>query len=231
MPALIAKDILERAQSLLQDPDGTRWPLAELVTALNDGLLEICMVKPSACAETVVLDMQEGTWQQLEAGQTQMMRAVRNITSAAVAVPRTGGPAITPIERDALDNHIPDWHDATRHPQAATVLHVMTDPMNPTDFYVYPGNDGTGRIEAMVAVEPTQVSTPNDPTVLADYTDEIDISPVYKGALIDFILYQSFAKDMQIAGAGQRAAAHYQSFLAKLGARRQMEAVATPDTT
>ncbi|WP_104019126.1 phage adaptor protein [Roseovarius nitratireducens] len=231
MPALIAKDVLERAQTLLQDPNGTHWPLPELASALNDALLEICLTKPSACAETVVLSLQEGTWQTLDAGQTQLLRVVRNITSGAGDAVRTSNLAITPIERDALDNQIPDWHDATRHPASATVLHVMTDPMNPTDFYVYPANDGNGQIEAMVAVEPTSVSIPGvGPDVLTNYTDEVDISPIYKSALIDYILYQSHAKDMQMAGASQRAMAHYQSFLSKLGVRRKVEAVATPDS-
>jgi len=96
MPALIAKDVLERAQTFLQDPDAVRWPILELATALNDALLEICLVKPSACAETVILNLQPGTLQKLEADQAQFLRAVCNITSAAEA-PRAAGPAITPI--------------------------------------------------------------------------------------------------------------------------------------
>jgi len=230
MPALIAKDVLERAQTFLQDPDAVRWPILELATALNDALLEICLVKPSACAETVILNLQPGTLQKLEADQAQFLRAVCNITSAAEA-PRAAGPAITPIERDALDNQIPGWHAAATYPRTSLVQHVITDPMNPTDFYVFPGNDGTGRMEAMVAVTPTLITIPGDPTDLAGYTDEIDLNPVYKSVLVDFILYQAFAKDMQLAGSSQRAMAYYQSFMTKLGARRQIEAVATPDTT
>lgn len=230
MAALVAKDLLERVTALLQDPDNARWSLSELTDALNDGLLEACLIKPSAFAETVELEMQEGTWQMLSAGQSQLLRVVRNITSAADASPRVAGPAITMIERDALDNQIPDWHDASAVPFEKTVQHVMTDELNPTDFYVFPGNDGTGRIEAMVAIEPTLVSKPADDTDLAGYDDELDIAPIYKSALIDYMLYQAYMKDMQMAGAGQRAVSHYQSFLQKLGSRRKVEAVANPET-
>lgn len=230
MAALVAKDLLERVSTLLQDPDHVRWPLSELADALNDGMLEACLVKPSAFAETVVLDLQQGTWQTLAAGQSQFLRAVRNITSAEGVTPRSAGPAITPVERDQLDHQIPNWHKANTVPFATTVQHVMTDPMNPTDFYVFPGNTGSGRIEAMVAMEPTLVTKPADPTVLANYTSTIDMAPIYKSALIDYMLYQAYSKDMQMAGSAQRAVAHYQSFLQKLGSRRQVEAVANPET-
>lgn len=227
--ALVASDILRDAQKLLQDPDGTRWTLEELTHALNDGMLEACLHKPSAFAEAVVLTLSEGTWQTLAAGQSQFMRAVRNITDEGP--PRVAGDAITPIERDALDMQIPDWHQNSVVPFTSTVQHVMVDPMNPTEFYVFPGNDGTGKIEAMVAMEPTLVTIPSsDPTVLANYTDTIDMAPIYKSVLLDYVMHRAFAVDMQMAGSAQRATMYYQSFLNKLGVRRQVEAVANPDT-
>lgn len=230
MAALVAKDLLNDAQTLLQDTGAKRWSLVGLTRALNDGLLEICMIKPSACAETVVLDLVEGTLQSLEEGQSQFLRVVRNITSAAGVTPVVGGRIISVIEQAALDTQIPNWHDTNVVPFGKTVAHIVFDELNPRSFYVYPGNDGTGRIEAMLAVEPSMVSLPADPTDVDNYTDEIDISPVYKSALLDFMLYRSYAMDMQVAGGAQRASMYLQSFNQKLGLRAQSEAVANPET-
>lgn len=231
MANLVAKDVLKRVRTILQDAGSVHWTLQELTDALNDGLLEICLLKPSACAKTIVLDLDEGTYQKLEVGHSQLMRVTRNITSADGVEPRVGGPVITPIERQILDQQIPGWHDTSVMPFSAIVRHVMTDEFDPRSFYVYPGNNGTGRIEAAVAVAPTKVSEPADPNDIDQYTDEIDISPVYQSVLIDYMLYRAFSKDMQMANSANRAVAHYQNFNNALGARRQIEGVANPDTT
>jgi len=231
MAALVAKDVLKRVRTILQDAGNVRWTLSELVDGLNDGLLEICFIKPSAMSQTTVLLMDEGTYQSLDPAHTQLLRVTRNITSAVGVTPRVSGPVITPIEREILDQQIEGWHDTAIVPFSATVRHVITDNLSPREFYVFPGNDGTGAIEAVVAVEPSKIQTPNDPLDIDQYTSEIDISPVYQSVLIDYMLYRAFSKDMQMAGSAQRAMAHYQNFNNALGARRQIEGLANPDTT
>lgn len=231
MATIIATDVLHRVRNILQDAGNVRWTLPELADALNDGLLEICLLKPAACAKTIVIDMAQGTYQELAGEHSQLMRVIRNITSADGVTPRVGGPVITPIERQILDQQIPGWHDTSVMPFSPIVRHVMTDEFDPRSFYVYPGNDGTGRVEAAVAVLPVKVAQPADPNDIAQYTDVIDISPVYQSVLIDYMLYRAFSKDMQMANAANRAVAHYQNFNNALGVRRQIEAVANPDTT
>lgn len=230
MAALVAKDIISRALTHLQDPDGTRWSYEELADALNDAVLEMCLLKPSAFAESVVIDLQAGTHQALPAGYAQLMRVVRNITSASGVTPRIGGPVITEVDKSAMDQQVPRWHMAGVVPHAATVQHVIYDAMNPLEFYVFPGNDGNGRVEVVAAVEPELVSIPADPTELADYTDTIDVAPIYKSALVDYLLYMAYVKDSQIAGSAQRSLAFYRSFQTKLGARNTIEATAAPET-
>ena len=233
MASLAVKDILKRVTRALQDPDAERWSLEEHLDAINDALLDICFYKPSACSETVILEMAEGTLQTLGEGQSQLIRVTRNITSAEVDEPPVvGGVAVTSIERDSLDRQMPDWHDPNVVPQSATVLHVMTDPMSPDTFYVYPGNDGNGRIEAVVAVEPDEIETPASPDTLSSYDGlEVPLGRVFKSAIIDYVLYRAYAKDMQFAGAAQRAVAHFQNFNSALGVRRQLEAVANPENS
>ena len=230
--ALVASDVLNRVRTILQDTGSTRWLLTELADWLDDALLDICFYKPTACSEAAVLDLVQGTQQTLPDNYTQLLRVVRNITSdAASEPPRIGGPAITPIEREILDAHVPGWHDSATVPQSATVRHLMMDMMDPRTFYVYPGNDGTGRIEVLAAKQPQPITRPTDALAIEQYTDTLDIDPIYQSAIMDFMLARAFSKDMQFAGAAERAQLHFQNYMNALGARQQMEGQANVNTT
>lgn len=228
--ALTAKDVLSRARIVLQDAGSTRWLLPELLDWLNDGLRSIALYKPSAISVTKVLELDEGTYQELAEGQ-QLLRVTRNITSATGTSPRVGGPVITPIAREILDAQLPNWHDTNSVPFSDTVRHVMSDIMDPRAFYVFPGNDGTGKIEATVSKEPTPITVAGDANDIDNYTEAIPISPIYIDPLIDFVLYRAFSKDMQFAGSAERSIAHYQNFQNALGVRQQTENMANVNTT
>ncbi len=221
MADLVASEVLQRVRTILQDAGSRRWLLSELSDWLNDALLDICFHKPDACSSLDTLSLDSGTKQTLPSGTVQLIRVIRN----------GSGRVVTPIAREILDNQIPGWHDTSVVPYSATVAHVAYDDMDLEHFWVFPGNDGTGEIEAVVAKEPTKISKPSNPEDLAGYTGTLDISPVYQSAVIDFILYRAFSKDMQFAGAAERAMAHYQNYLRQLGVRDQVEAMANVNTT
>jgi len=227
---ITAQDVLTRARAVLQDAGSTRWLLPELLDWINDGLRSIALYKPSAISETTVLELQEGTYQELAEGQ-QLLRAARNITSAVGATPRVGGPVITPIAREILDAQNPNWHDTGSVPFSATVRHVMSDLMDPRIFYLYPGNDGTGKIEATVSKEPAPIAATGDVNDIFSYAVDLPISPIYLDPLLDFVLYRAFSKDMQLAGSAQRSVAHYQNFMNALNLRQQVENLSNVNTT
>lgn len=217
-----AKDVLQAASTTLQDSNNRRWSLDELRGYLNDGLKQIAFFKPSAVSETKRIAMQEGTYQELPDGE-HLLRVTRNITSAADETPRVGGPIITPIDRSMIDMQFANWHDSTEVPFSATVMHVMMDEENPRSFYVYPGNDGTGAIEAVVSTVPAMIAAPASPTNIASYTATVDIPTLYEGALRDYVLSRAYEKDAAIPGAAQRAAAYRQSFNGAVGMKTQVE--------
>lgn len=227
---IVAKDVLHRARAILQDAGSVRWMLPELCNWLDDALREIAFYKPSALSETVIMQLVSGTYQELPEGQ-QILRVHRNITSLIDATPRVSGPAITPIVREVLDAQMPNWHDTTFMPFSETVRHVISDLMNPRAFYVFPGNDGTGKIEITVSVQPEPLTRPSDVNDIEQYTAAIPINPIYMGPLVDFVLYRAFSKDMQFAGAAERAVAHYTNFQNSLNLRQQIEAMSNVNTT
>lgn len=224
-----ARDIFERAGAVLQDTTFVRWTLPELRLWLNDGLREIAIHKPSAVSKNMVLTLVAGTYQTLPAASLGMVRPIRNLASG-VASPRVGRGAVTVVAREIMDAQDPNWHDTAFSPATAAVAHVITDPMDVKSFYVWPPNTGTGFLEAIVAVAPTDYAAPASPTVLTSYSAVVDLDDLYQGALLDYILYRAFSKETDLQGSPQRAQAHYNLFAQALGIKTQKQAIANPNT-
>lgn len=225
---MIGSDLLTRAATILQDADNTRWPLPELVNWINDGMRAVVLAKPSANAQSVVLPMIVGTLQSLtDASHLQLLRLPRNI--AAAGPPRVGGRIIRPTTRELLDSSAPGWHDPSETPYKKEVRQYVYDEENPREFYVYPGNLGTGLVEAVVSVLPTLLTASGDPAALASYDATLGLVEPWNVALLDFVLYRAFAKD-DVAADVSRARLHYQAFATAVGIKIQAEGSNSPNS-
>lgn len=223
--AITAKDVFQRVQILLQDQENVRWTLDELRLWLNDGQREIVLWKPNAKSSTVVLPLVAGTYQTLSTTYLSMLRAVRNITSEGP--PRVGGRAVRTVPREILDATIPDWHSAS---QKAVVTNVVYDQAEPRAFYVFPPNNGTGKLEVIASQAPTDIAAPADPTNLASYTATIGLDDIYANALADYVMYRAYMKDAGYAGNAQRAVACYTQFSNALGIKLRNEIAISPNS-
>lgn len=225
------RDVLVQARAILQDGGAARWPVSELVNWLNGALRELPMRKPSSTAVNVVLTLAAGTKQNIPDDYACLIRVVRNVTG--VSPNFVGAASVTPIVREILDAQNPNWHDPARTPQRLTVRHVIADPFDQRTFYVYPGNNGAGKIECILSAIPTPVAVidPADPDDLDSYDMSIPISAIYQSALIDYVLYRAFSKDMQFGGAAERAAAHFSQFAAALDGKSALEGLYNVNTT
>jgi len=210
--AITAREVLEDAITILQDPSNVRWPLPELRNALNSGLRAMATLQPRSTSKTQTLTLVQGTQQALPAGVHLILRVVRNVN----------GPEISPIDRDTLDHLIPDWHDTTVMPYGKMVQHLITDASDPEVFWVFPGNDATGQIICQVSKMPTMVDTGQaSETAIASYEDIVlDVADTYFNALVNYVLYKAFSKDIQMAGNANRAAAYLAQFNQDLGITR-----------
>jgi hypothetical protein len=214
--ALTAKTVLLNAITILQDGSSVRWPLSELRRWLNAGLKEMANLKPTATSATEAIDLASGTQQTLPSDVALLLRPVRNAS----------GPVVTTIDRAILDSQIPGWHEASTVPYSSICRHVMQDPMDPEVFHVFPGNDGTGQIVCVVSKQPPEIAAPTDEFDIEEYDTALGVSDLYENALVDYILYRAFSKDMQMAGSGERATAHYTQFKQSLMDRGQIEGMA-----
>ena len=227
-----AKDVLHRARIALNDANSTRWLLPELLMYLNDGLREIATNKPNAVSETAEIDLRQGTYQEHDF--LALIRVTRNLaTDANAPGGRTGGSTITPIERSVMDTSMPGWHDPTIYPNQKIVDHIIQDMADPQSFYVVPGNDGTGKIEAVIARLPTDIEADpvGSPTNLESYNVVVQLHDAYRPILLNYVLYRAYSKDAPQPGSAQRAQAYYNMFANSIGIKTQAETTANTDTT
>jgi hypothetical protein len=221
-----AAEVMARAQYILQDAESVRWTPIELRLWLNDALREIAIRKPNATAASIELTLVKGTYQTLPATHQSLLRITRNLgTLDASADKRGGGRVVTPITREVMDAQLPGWQDNAVLPFSAVVMHYIEEIIDRRSFYVVPGNTGTGVVEAVVSRIPNEVPVPGSGSTLdiASYTTNVDIGDVYRNTLVDYMLYRAFSKDMQLAGAFERAQAHYSQFASALGIKLEME--------
>lgn len=222
--AFTAKDIMLRVQLVLNDAGAVRWTLPELRLWLNDGLREIVTAKPNANAKTVELPLQKGTYQVLPDTYVALMQITRNLTSVDASVNKRAGRAITTIQRATLDAIMPGWQDPAVLPYAAQVVHVIDNQMDPRTFFVAPGNDGTGTVEAIVSELPADIAEPINPLLIDSYTATVPLHDIYRTVLTDYVLYKAFSKETDVATASQRAVGHLTRFNDALGVKMSKEA-------
>lgn len=226
-----ARDIMERAAILLNDTGFVRWTLAELCTWLNEAQLAVVLAKPSALSRSRVVTLSVGTWQQIatpdgEPKRLALLDITRNLTAATPN--RVGGRVIKPVSRQQLDAQNPNWHSTSAVAFSATVKHFTYDEQNPLEYYVYPGNDGTGMVEAVLSEQPALIEADGAATELASYETEIDLPEPYSVPIVDYVCSRAYAKDAP-QGVSARANDHYAKFAAAVGLKIQVEGSSSPN--
>lgn len=221
-----AQEVMVLAGRVLQDQSAIRWTLPELCDWINEAVKAIVLAKPAATSQTVTMELQAGTLQQLPDQYLSLIRLVRNVS--AVGPPRVGGRVIRVTDTDALDATNPDWHDPRRVKYAAEVRQFVFDDDDPLVYYVYPGNDGTGIVEGIVSILPTAVIATADPTLIGSYAVDVGLKDMYLPPLLDYVLYRAFSKDDTASNpAGSQA--HFQAFTFALGVQDKVSTTVNPN--
>lgn len=207
MPAQVGA-VIRRVRQILQDPDGIRWDDTELLDWFNDGRREAAVLDPREFAKRLPVALQYGTLQKLPAEAYRLLRVERN--NAAGSTRST----IYPVDLRVLAAVHSGWDNPDVYPYDRDVINYAVDPDEPDTFHVFPGNDGTGQVEAIVAVLPPDATT---------LTDPLGVRDLLINAMADYVLYRAFSKDADYSGNGERAASHYAMFASALGAKSTSE--------
>ena len=218
--AVTVQSVIDRAQTVLQDTTGVRWPVvAELVLWINDAQREIALLKPDASATNTTITLATGTKQDIPSSGNRLLKVVRNMSAASNG---TGKRAVRLVDREVLDAQPPDWHDPAVSGDAAhsaIVKHYVYDEANPRNFYVYPGVSGSAYLEIIYSSNPVAVAQ----------ADNLSIPDIYANAIMNYVLYMAYMKDAEYAGNAQRASSHFQLFTASVTGKGQVDAVTNPN--
>jgi hypothetical protein len=224
-------EIMNRAAVLLNDAEHIRWPASELCEWINEGVRAIVLAKPSASSTTAVLTLQAGTLQNLPTSvgalKPQLLLGINRNVDGVVA-PLGGGRMIKRTDRAVLDASDPHWHDRVHTRYRREVRNYCYDELVPLQYYVYPGNDGTGMVEAQLGTLPLPLTAAGDAGVVASYGGQVGLPEPYSVPLLDYVLYRCQMKD-DLDGQAGRSAGHYQQFATALGMKLQVEKAHSPN--
>ena len=202
--AITAESIIDRVRiQLIDNGDTYRWSDAELLKWLSDGQRTIVVAAPGNSSSTEIVPLVAGTKQNIPSDGNMLLYIVRNTNAAGTVA----GRAIRIVSREILDAQNPDWHTATA---SATVQNYIFDPQEPTKYYVYPPNTGTGYVEMVYSHLPVDMTSLSDTLVVQD---------IYQTALFDYVMFRAHQKDSDFAAGQALASTYFQLFAAAIGQR------------
>lgn len=217
MGTILASAVIEKAQIVLMDATGTRWPVStELLRWLCDGQREVLVYKPNAFVKNLAVKLDAGTRQSIPADGVQLIDVVRNMGVEGT----TPGRAVRITERESLDASTPDWHASTA---SATVKHYTYSLLDPKHFYVFPPQPAAdqGFVDVIYG------AIPGDVLLAAP----IAVDDIYQNVLVDYILYRAFSKESEYSADGGRAASHQNAYLSALTGKMRVEWVTNPNAS
>ena len=199
---ITASDIVDRARDILIDTDAVRWSDAEMLRWVTDAERSIVSIIPNASQTNVTLALVAGIRQTIPAGGVTLLRAYRNLTAGGVS-----GSIVHSVEWELLNRQYPTYSNDA---EVTDVIVYAFDPDDPTGFYVYPPNDGTGSLEINYCTYPPDVTALVDTLVVRD---------IFETALLDYVLFRAHAKDNDYSGGDRVATIYLDNFKAFLEAQ------------
>lgn len=201
---ITAKSLVQRIVDISQDKTSIRWPVNEIIRAINDAQREIILYRPDAMVTNATLALVAGAKQSLPVNGTKLIDIPRNTTGGAMRL----------TNREILDAQTPGWHLL---PGTLTPVHYMYDIRDPKVFYVYQPALVGASLSIVYSAVPTDVAEVAEGSLYDAVTGNISVPDVYANAVLDFALYRIYLKDAEYAGNAARAQAHYTMFGNALG--------------
>lgn len=234
-----AAELMNNAGIMLQDEQHIRWTLPELARWIDEAIKTICLENPAAATRSTIFPLKVGTLQRLPLAlldngdqPLSLQKIVRNIDDAEK--PEAGGRVITIVSAKILDAQEPNWQNERYVPFKKTVRHYVYDEKNPLEYYVYPGNNGLGYVEAVIAYCPAPISEKQKDSNTTQNTIEkwdkpIGLPGTYSTCVAEYLMYRALLKDDTTGSAG-RANYHFNQFQTMLAAKANGDNATSPNT-
>lgn len=189
-------------QTQLQDADKVTWSNVLLMSALNQSLSILALVRPDATPKRLVMSCVEGTFQQLPADGLRLLRVVRNRNGNNI------GRSIRLVKMLDLDATDPNWH---RQPPQQEAHEYMFDENQPKQFYVYPPVAAGVQLEVEYSAEVPTITSMDQP---------LPVDSIYMQPLQELMLYKLLS--------GSSGMNHLNTAMAMLDRKRNSDGFASP---
>lgn len=210
MSQITCQVLIDGVQSTqLNDAEKITWSETLLISALNQALAILTLVRPDATAKVTTLSCKAGTRQNLPEDGLRLLKVVRNLKED-----ESIGRAIRLVNISDLDSIAPNWH--TELPKAVA-KEYMFDERSPKWFYVYP---------PVILGTKIEIEYSAAPEVITDLEQPLPVDMVYMQPLQEFILYKLLSGE---GGQGQ-GMQHYNTGMSLLGAKPSVDRFAAPIT-
>ena len=193
----------------LNDAEKITWTDVLLMSALNQALAILTLVRPDATAKVFTFACVNGTRQTLPSDGLRLLKVVRNLKDDG-----SMGRAVRLVNVSDLDSIAPDWHS---EPEKDLLKEYMFDERTPKWFYVYTPSKTGVKIEIEYSAKPTPIT---------DLSQELPVDMVYMQPLQEFILYKLLSGE---GGQGQ-GMQHFNTAMTLLGGKPTIDRYTAPIT-
>lgn len=207
---MLASVLVDEVATILNDMqpgyEHTRWPVPELLNYLSEAINAIVGAKPSLFSTVVQISLAPGSTQRLPDEYSKLIDIHFNINSDGSEGPNVL-PGVYALQQafqkpDCPSNALVEVYSA--YPGSDRFFWV--DPPIPRGMTYIP------KVEALVMLAPQPITSASQPVLFPGSSTQL-----YQGALVDWMLYRCFAKDMESATSAENAQAHLKAFQSYLG--------------
>lgn len=187
-------------QTQLNDPEAVTFPDAMLLTALNESLRTLILVRPDASSKNMIIDIQSGARQTLPTDGIRLLSVTCNINTDL-----SRGRIIRLVQKEDLDSASYSWMSA----QGSSVKEYMFDSRYPAVFYIYPNVPTGTQIEI-------EYSASLEAVTLQTIANTLPVSSIFAQPLKEMMLYMLLSGDATNGTTGDN---HLQTAMQLLGVK------------
>lgn len=170
----------------LNDPEGVTWTEAQLISALNQALRMLQLLRPDATAKHTIVDIQDGVRQLIPADGVRLIRVICNIKPDG-----TRGQVIRLVQKEDLDSASGSWMQST----GLLVKEYMYDSRIPKHFFTYPRVTVNNQIEI-------EYSARADTVTSATFDDDLPVDVMYAPPIQELMMYKLLSGDATNGASG-----------------------------
>lgn len=231
-------DILERVTTLYNDTEYVRVPESHYLKFLDDALNQLVLSRPDAHVKTKVVKLKEGTRQEIPADGYTLIEIYMNKKLVSPesedqdAVYSNYYP-VAHVQREDLD-YFSNWQSGQMAPSIDRIYEFAYDQRSPRVFWV---NPYVGKKDVYVEMDYSygfvkygEMEKDEDATWTTVEQMDIDVSEVFLGPIVSYMLYLLYSTDSTSQFDKQNAATYQQAFYQALGVEYQATQQAIPRT-